>query len=225
MRFHRNRDRFPFFKRSPRCIDDFADHFETYKKVVEFAKILDTKYIRMFSFYTSDKETDKSEVFARLEKMIDYAKENDIVLLHENEKKIYGDTADFCLELMQKFYCDNFKAIFDPANFVQCGQDTLEAWEMLRPYVHYLHIKDANESGQMVPAGEGCGNIPIILKKYYEMGGRDLTLEPHLFVFDGLKELEKDFDVNEIGERETYPTARAAFDAAVVALDGLIKRI
>ena len=50
------------------------------------------------------------------------------------------------------------KAVFDPANFVQCGVDTLKAWEMLKNKVEYLHIKDA--VGQaIVPAGEGEGNI------------------------------------------------------------------
>ena len=36
---------------------------------------------------------------------------------------------------------------------------------------------------------------------------------------------EKDFDESEIGEKDTYPTARAAFDAAVVALNGLIEEV
>ena len=57
------------------------------------------------------------------------------------------------------------------------------------------------------------------------MGGRDLTLEPHLRVFDGLKELEKDFNEKEIDGMIVYPTARAAFDAAVKALNGLIEEV
>ena len=69
---------------------------------------------------------------------------------------------------------------------------------------------------------KNCGEI---LKKYYAMGGRDLTLEPHLNIFDGLKDLEKDFDKNVIGGQIVYPTARAAFDAAVTALNGLIEEV
>ena len=69
----------------------------------------------------------KEEVFARLSRFVEVAKDYDITLCHENEKGIYGDTADRCLELMQEFYGENFKAIFDPANFVQAGEDTKRA--------------------------------------------------------------------------------------------------
>jgi sugar phosphate isomerase/epimerase len=96
---------------------------------------------------------------------------------------------------------------------------------MLNPYITYMHIKDAGEDGKVVPAGEGIGNVGAILKKYYAMGGRDLTLEPHLKVFDGMKDLEKDFDAGKIGQRKVYPDARTAFDAAVTALNGLIKEV
>ena len=129
--------------------EDFEAHFEVLKNVVKAAKILGTKYIRVFSFY-HEKDTEwtkeeKAEVFRRMERMIAYAKEEDVVLLHENEKDIYGDTADRCLELMKEFYGPNFKAIFDPANFVQSGEDTKNAYEVLKPYIAYMHIKDATK--------------------------------------------------------------------------------
>ena len=126
--------------------DDFEPHFETYRHVVELAKLWGVRYIRMFSFYIPEGEDPaqyKEEVFSRMKRMVDYAVEQDVVLLHENEKEIYGDIASRCLELMEAFYGDHFKGVFDFANFVQCGQDTLEAYEMLKPYIFYIHIKDA----------------------------------------------------------------------------------
>ena len=81
---------------------------------------------------------------------MDYASANDTLLLHENEKDIYGAMAPECKKLMDTFYGDHFKAIFDFANFVQCGQDTLEAYEMLKSYIAYIHVKDALKSDQSV---------------------------------------------------------------------------
>jgi sugar phosphate isomerase/epimerase len=107
--------------------DDFEEHFNLFKRVVKIAKILGSRYIRIFSFYKDGKAwTDVmvKNVIERLEMMIVYAKENEIILLHENEKDIYGDSKERCLQLMENLYCDNFKAVFDPANFVQCGVDT-----------------------------------------------------------------------------------------------------
>ena len=209
--------------------EDFEKHMDLYKHTLDLSAVFGAKAFRLFSFHmpkdTDDFSPYKNEVIERMGRLVDVAKTYDIKICHENEKGIYGDTADRCLELMKEFYGPNFKAIFDPANFVQCKQDTLEAWDMLHSYVSYLHIKDANELGKVVPAGEGLGNVLPILKMYYEKGGRDLTLEPHLKVFDGLKELEKDFDESVIGGRVIYPTARAAFDAAVNALNILIKEV
>ncbi len=205
--------------------DDFGPHFELFKRVVAIAKILETKHIRMFSFYNNNNPewTDvlKAEVFARLEKMLSYAKENDVILLHENEKGIYGDNASHCLELMKELYCDNFKAVFDPANFVQEKQDTKEAYEMLKPYVAYMHIKDAKADGTVVPAGYGEGNVEYILKELFA-GGYDgfLSLEPHLGSFEGLSDLELD------DKMENLPAGgEGTFTLAYKALSEIIERI
>lgn len=177
--------------------DDFDAHFEAFKKTVAIAKALDTKYIRMFSFYHDGGEWTKEEedeVISRLSKMIEYAKSEGIVLLHENEKDIFGDTKERCRLLMDRLYCDNFKAVFDPANFIQCNQDTKEAFKLMKPYIEYMHIKDAfSKNGHVVPAGMGDGNVEFILSELFKDGYDGfLSLEPHLGGFDGLAELEKD---------------------------------
>ncbi|MBQ2922073.1 MAG: sugar phosphate isomerase/epimerase [Tyzzerella sp.] len=207
--------------------DDFEKHMDLYKHTLEVSAVFEARAFRLFSFYMPKDETDfskyKNEVIERMGRFAEEAKQYDIKICHENEKGIYGDIATRCLEIHKAI--PELGGIFDPANFIQCKQDTLEAWDMLNPYVDYLHIKDANQSGTVVPAGKGIGHVGVILKKYYEMGGRDLTLEPHLRVFDGLKELEKDFNEKEIDGMIVYPTARAAFDAAVKALNGLIEEV
>jgi sugar phosphate isomerase/epimerase len=197
--------------------DDFIPHLDKFKRGLELAHILGTRHIRMFSFYipSSDAMPYKDEVMARLGRFCEAAKGSDITLCHENEKGIYGDMAARCLEIHKAY--PEIKAVFDPANFIQCGQDTLEAWAILSPYVEYLHIKDAIADGTVVPAGKGIGNLRFILKRYR---GEVLTVEPHLAVFDGLVKLEAS---EKSKLRYSYPTSRAAFDAAVNALKALIK--
>ena len=174
--------------------DDFEPHFEVYKNVVELCKVLGSKYIRMFSFHVSGEEAPayEEEVMKRLEKLAEYAVKQNVVLLHENEKGIYGDIAPRCEKIMKNFYSDNFKAVFDFANFVQVGQDTLEAYELMKPYIEYVHIKDALKAdGRVVPAGWGDGNVKAILSMLKETGYKGfLSLEPHLTDFNGFKDLE-----------------------------------
>jgi sugar phosphate isomerase/epimerase len=174
--------------------DPFEPHFEEFKNVVALCKVFGTRFIRMFSFYVPEGEAEKyeDEVMRRMERLIAYAQEQDVILLHENEKAIYGDIAPRCLKLMQRFYGDHFRAVFDFANFIQCGQDTLEAWEMMKPYIAYVHIKDAKAgSGQVTPAGWGDGHVKEILRKLKEKGYEGyLSLEPHLTDFAGFRALE-----------------------------------
>lgn len=198
--------------------DDFSPHLELFKRSLEIADILGAKHIRMFSFYIPQEQNHyiyKDNVMNRLEQFSNAAKNSDVILCHENEKGIYGDIASRCLEIHQAF--PDIKAVFDPANYIQCGQDTKEAWKLLSSYVEYMHVKDALTDGSVVPAGKGIGNLPYLLDHYK---GSVLTLEPHLSVFQGLEHLES-------GEKTiihpyTYPSNRAAFDAAVHALKELI---
>ena len=125
-----------------------------------------------------------------------------------------------CAEIHREF--PSLKAVFDPANFIQCGQETWEAWTLLKPYVKYLHIKDALPDGNVVPAGKGVGCVARILDDYLADGGRSLTVEPHLKVFDGLASLERAGSESGIGGY-CYESNDAAFDAACGALKAILE--
>ena len=89
---------------------------------------------------------------------------NNITLLHENEKGIYGDNASAASDLMQVFAGKHFSCTFDFANFIQCGQDPSEAYEMLSPYISYVHVKDALFAAMKSSGGAerrtSAGNFP-----------------------------------------------------------------
>lgn len=177
--------------------EDFAPHLEKLKRTLEIQKELGAPYLRMFSFYIPQgraPEDFREEVLDRVGRMVEEAGRWDSVLLHENEKGIYGDSAPRCKELLEAFYGPHFKAVFDFANFVQVGQQTLPAYELLKPYVEYVHVKDAQwDTGAVVPAGQGDGHVKDILTDLIGGGWKGfLSLEPHLTDFAGLAALEQD---------------------------------
>lgn len=177
--------------------EDFAPHLEKLKRTLEIQKELGAPYLRMFSFYIPQgraPEDFREEVLDRMGRMVEEAAAWDSVLLHENEKGIYGDNAPRCKELLEAFYGPHFKAVFDFANFVQVGQQTLPAYELLKPYVEYVHVKDAQwGTGAVVPAGQGDGHVKDILADLIGGGWKGfLSLEPHLTDFAGLAALEQD---------------------------------
>ena len=177
--------------------EDFAPHLEKLKRTLEIQKELGAPYLRMFSFYIPQgraPEDFREEVLDRVGRMVEEAGRWDSVPLHENEKGIYGDNAPRCKELLDAFYGPHFKAVFDFANFVQVGQQTLPAYELLKPYVEYVHVKDAQwGTGAVVPAGQGDGHVKDILADLIGGGWKGfLSLEPHLTDFAGLAALEQD---------------------------------
>ncbi len=200
--------------------EDFAPHMELFKHTVELAHIMDTPNIRMFSFYGPGEQESfkeyRGKVMDQLGQFVEYAAANGIVLLHENEKGIYGDTAEGCLDILKQFAGEHFKAVFDFANFVQVGQDTLEAYEMLKPYIVYIHVKDALlKDGSVVPAGYGDGNVKEILGLLKAAGYKGyLSLEPHLSDFTGFSSLEQG---GQIGKK------LSGEEAFTLAHDALIK--
>lgn len=204
--------------------DDFAPHLEEFKRTLEIASILECDKIRMFSFYIpagKDPDAYRDTVMERLCAFASAARGSGIQLCHENEKGIYGDSIDRSIDIAKNV--DGIKLVFDPANFVQCGVDTLVAWEALKKYVAYVHIKDAMPDGSVVPAGAGHGNIPHILSDYRTSGGGVLTLEPHLTVFDGLASLEREGEQTKIAY--SFPDSKTAFIAAHDALNSIISNI
>jgi sugar phosphate isomerase/epimerase len=142
-------------------------------------------------------------------------------MCHENERGIYGDNADRCLELLKEFD-GRLGCVFDPANFIICGVEPFPyAYELLKTHITYMHIKDALRNGTIVPAGQGIGGFPELLAVINKVHTGDfiLTVEPHLRVFAGLDKLGNDTNV-----ANTYATSAEAFAAAITNLRYCIPR-
>ena len=198
-------------------LDDADTHIEKFKRLLDSADVFGCKHMRIFSYKMKPTEcTAEAEgrVMENLSKLVDLAKGTGIVLCHENEKGIFGYNAENCVKIHKAF--PEIKAVFDTANFVQCGVDTIKAWELLAPYVEYLHSKDALDDGLVVPYGEGQGNVQYVVEKYLAQGGEIITAEPHLFEFKSLKVLETGETKTTIGNM--FDNADTAFDAGVNAM-------
>lgn len=194
------------------------------RHLLDMADVLGAERIRLFSFYdTGGEDACLGEVLRRLRVFCDLCEERGVIPCHENEKGIYGDIALRCLRLHEGE--PRLRAVFDPANFVQCGQDVMEAWTLLSPYVEYCHIKDALPDGSIVPPGDGVGALHRFLPLFADQGGRVLTLEPHLAGFVGLRELETGQSPGRGVGGMSFESHRAAFDHGVMKLKALLKTL
>ncbi|MEY8356678.1 sugar phosphate isomerase/epimerase [Lachnospiraceae bacterium 54-53] len=214
-------------------IDDeqgYERQLEQLEELCRISRALNCTYIRIFSFYMPEGQKPEAftgQVLKKLRGFLDIARKYGIILIHENEKEIYGDTDVRCRELLESMKDPHFAAAFDFANFVQCGVDPKRAYEQLKPYVKYIHIKDAVAHRQEnVVCGTGEGRIKEILREAFLMDGYTgfLTLEPHLAVFDSLASLETK-DAKEIIKEDKAENGAEAYRIQYRALQKLLKEI
>jgi sugar phosphate isomerase/epimerase len=156
-------------------------------RAIAAAKRLGTRYIRLFSFFRGEGvpvEDIRDEVLVRMRALANAAEVADVVLLHENEKDIYGDTPERCLDIVESVGSDNLRLAWDSANFVQVGvaHPFDDGYTLLRPHLEYLQVKDAlAATGEVTPAGEGDGQLIETLTALRDDGYTGFaSLEPHL---------------------------------------------
>ena len=173
----------------------FDEHLQRLERAISLAQTLQTRYIRIFSFYppakgrgsgapgwASDPADYRQEVLRRLREMTARARAANIILVHENEKEIYGDSIARNVDLLKNINDPHFRSVLDPANYIQCQQEPYpRAYEETRPWLEYVHVKDALTDGSVVAAGEGDSHWPDLLQRLRKDGYDGfLTLEPHL---------------------------------------------
>jgi len=185
----------PIGKIGIRDEDAYASQLAQLDTLCRICNLAGCKFIRVFSFWMPKGEDPDAYTDLVLEKLAGFARiaeKYGVILIHENEKDIYGDTGRRCKVILDRLASPHFKAAFDFANFVQCGEDPAECWELLKEHVAYIHIKDAVAGkNENVLCGTGDGKIPQLLAKAIGGSYRGfLTLEPHLVLFDTLQSLE-----------------------------------
>lgn len=156
------------------------------RRVIRVAHALQTPNIRVFSFFRGDGvpvESIRDAVMTRMRLLADEAENESVVLLHENEKAIYGDIPERVLDLVESVGSSALRLAWDNANFVQVGvRPFTDGYAMLRPYLDYLQVKDAiAATGVVVPTGEGDGQLRETLTALRDDGYTGYaSLEPHL---------------------------------------------
>lgn len=174
----------------------FESHLDKLKRAIELCGVFGTRGIRVFSFYPPGNDPNfdpanwpahRDEVIRRLGAMADLAAKSNVVLFHENEHRIYGDSPDRVADILGTVNSPALRAAYDAANYTYGNFDPVEGWEKTKAFTSHLHIKDWKRGGHAagheygVIAGTGDGNIAYSITGAVEMGYKGFAvLEPHL---------------------------------------------
>lgn len=201
-----------------RIDEPFGPHLEKFRRAIHLCRVFGTPNIRIFSYYPPDTFDGnwapyRDAVMDRMRQKAEIAEREGLQLFHENEHRIYGDSPERLADLFATVRSKALKAAFDPANFVFCGYDPMQGWEVCKAHTAHFHIKDwkaGEEHGSI--AGEGQGQIPAIIADAVRMGYRGFaTLEPHLLGGG---------PTGGVTGPELFPNAVAAFKAIVERAGG-----
>lgn len=157
-----------------------------FERIVAVAHALETRYVRVFSFFRGEGvavESIRDDVVVRMRLLADVAEREGLVLLHENEKGIFGDVPERILDMVEAVGSPALRLAWDNANFVQVGvRPFTDGYALLRPHLEYLQVKDAvAATGAVVPAGRGDGELRETLTALRDDGYAGFaSLEPHL---------------------------------------------
>jgi len=170
-----------------RMDEDFDAHMELLKNCFAVADAFETRLIRVFSFYPSKGKAiadERNAVMDRLAEMVRSAEKAGMILLHENEKNIYGAAPDGVKDIFNTIRSEHLKCVFDPANFVEENVAPYDgAWTKgLGDLTFYFHIKDKRRGEDTcIPAGEGEAQIePIFNDLRKRLWSGFMALEPHM---------------------------------------------
>ena len=166
--------------------EDFDAHLDRARHAVEVAKFFDAPFIRIFSFFMREgmnPDEQRDEVLRRMRALATEAELGGVIMVHENEKDIYGDIPRRCADIIESVGSPNLRAAWDAANYVQVGVKPFDdGWSIIRPYLAYMQIKDAIAgTGEVVTTGNGDGQMLQTIRALREDGFDGFfSLEPHL---------------------------------------------
>ena len=171
-------------------VEPIETEMQNLGRIFQVGEAVGCRSVRLFSFYPPDTSTNEAydqyvdAAVERLGRLTRMAEEAGFTLLLENEKGIVTDTLARCETVVKAVGSPSLRFLWDSANFIQVGEERVveRGWPMVGELIGYVHIKDAVLSdGHVVPAGEGDGQLPLLLSKLKDAGYQGvLALEPHL---------------------------------------------
>jgi len=190
--------------------ESVESHFAKLGRVIEIARMLGTRNIRIFSFWReSDPLAYREEIVGHLKKAAAIAEEAGVLLLLENEPACNGGFAEEVGAIVRAVGSNALKALWDPGNEAYGGRRAFpEGYNHVKDVLAHVHLKDAyiGSDGKPRCVPLGSGNVPLIAQfRALAADGYDglFTIETH-YAPEGGEKLT--------GTRMTLEALRALLD-------------
>lgn len=118
---------------------------ELLQRCLELAHFFEAPLVRIFSFWRRGKLTPKIEerIVAALLEALPYAERAGVILALENEYSCYIGTGAQTRRILEQIHSPFLRVCWDPGNAFCDGEDPIEGYRAVQPWVVHLHVKDA----------------------------------------------------------------------------------
>jgi len=164
------------------------------KKIFEYAKILDSKVIKIFVGTLNAKDIAEKDYYNSvvfLSEMTNLAKAYHLTIAGETHENTLFEDVQSCQKLIQDVGADNFKICFQPIDFNDTEQ-TISNYNELKDEVIHIHFQ-GRKNDQMELLQNADLDYENLIHEFTQDEANYYSIE---FVKDCVVENPKDFDVN-----------------------------
>ena len=161
-------------------------HFAKLQRMIAVAKLLGTHRIRVFSFWRERESLQyREEIVLHLKRAAEIARQNEALLLVENEVACNGGYAAEVAEMVRAVDSPAVRALWDPGNEAYAGREAFPAgYGHMKDVLAHVHLKDAyiRHDGKPRCVPLGSGDVALIPQlKALAADGYDglFTIETH----------------------------------------------
>lgn len=154
---------------SPMYKCDFNDpavrreHDDTFRRFMETMHDWDVKLIRTFNFFNlHDGGAKLPEIAEMYQKLADVAEDAGVTMLLESEPSVNAVNIASLVKFLKMVDRKSVQAVYDPGNEladVTAPDPYPMGYELLKPYIRHVHVKDLKRGSEMTPAPLGEGDV------------------------------------------------------------------
>jgi L-ribulose-5-phosphate 3-epimerase len=144
-----------------------AQHREFLRSCIDLAHALETKLIRVFTFWRQPGLPPWGQIADRFGAVLRWAEQEDVILGIENERSTMGATARHVADFLALVSHPCLRAIWDPGN-EQGNAETRGAYpagyETLKPWIVHVQLKDVKRlaDGSVTSVRLGSGEVDYL---------------------------------------------------------------
>lgn len=121
------------------------DSLDAYENALQAASMLSADYIKVSAFQCRGDEAEAENTVEKLQKMCAAAKKQGVRLLLANKAGSLADTAENCEKMLKALFHSGAHFLFDPEEFIRCGQDVKKAYALLKARIKVICTSASGE--------------------------------------------------------------------------------